>query len=246
MMQLISFYEKDPVKTDDASVLQFPFTEASDYTFGNEPTIAKVIYVRHPRIEARLVPYGQYDTLVMTDKFNEALRIVQTLGAQTVVTKSFRGGVSRLSIRGRIPQAGGGSADLSRTTREEVAFEQFGTGGPPVDPGQSVYPDEAGFEAARRAVLLNGARRVAINIESQSAFRMDSDIANRLTKIGFSLGASAERTQVRLLRLEADFPEEGKLHSPDAGKLGSLVDPKEPLDPDGTSEDGSRRWRRAR
>ena len=241
-MQLISFYDSDPIKAKGASVVQLPLERADEFTFGNEPTIAKVVYVRHPRIESRVVPYGQYDSLVMTDKFNEALRIVQTLGAHTVVTRSFRGDLSRLALKGKLPQ-GSASTELSKSTREEIAFEQLGTGGAPMDPGDSVYPHEAGFEAARRAVLLNGARHVAINIESQSAFRVDSDIATLLRKAGFSLGATAERAQVRLLRLDAYFPEKGKLHVPDEQQLMPLVEPRPPLDPDGPAAPGRRAWR---
>lgn len=241
-MQLISFYDTDPVKAKGASVKQLPLERADEFTFGNEPTISKVVYVRHPRIKSRVVPYGQYDSLVMTDKFNEALRIVQTLGAHTVVTRSFRGDLSRLALKGRLPQ-GTASAEVSKSTREEIAFEQLGTGGPAVDPGDSVYPHEAGFEAARRAVLLNGAMHVAINIESQSAFRVDSDIATLLRKAGFSLGATAERAQVRLLRLDAYFPEKGKLHSPCEEQVRPLVEPRPALAPDEQPGEHRRMWR---
>ncbi|WP_269305845.1 hypothetical protein [Aeromicrobium sp. HA] len=233
-MQLMSFYHEEPIKAKESSVLQLPFDRAREFTFGNEPTIAKVVYVSHPRIATRVVPYGQYDSLVMTDKFNEALRIVQTLGAHKVVTRSFRGNLSRLSIKGKLPQ-GSAASEISKSTSDEIAFEQVGTGGPPVDPGESVYPDEAGFEAARRAVLLNGARHVAINIESQSAFRVDSDVATALKKFGFTLGANGEKAQVRLLRLDAYFPEKGKLHSPDLSRLSPLFDPRPALDPDAPS-----------
>ncbi|MGO4244753.1 hypothetical protein AB4028_12525, partial [Janibacter sp. RAF20_2_2] len=91
-------------------------------------------------------------------------------------------------------------------------------------------------------VLLNGARHVAINIESQSAFRVDSDIATLLRKAGFSLGATAERAQVRLLRLDAYFPEKGKLHVPQEQELMPLVEPTPPLDPDEQTST-LRRWR---
>lgn len=230
-MQLIAFYENEPVKARDASVVQLPFADAGSYSFGNEPTTVRTVYVHHPRIEQRLVPYGQYDSLLMTDKFNEALRIVQTLGAHTVITSSYRGDLSRLSVKGQTPGRSG-SAGVDRANREEVAFEQIGTGGPARDPGPTVYPDAAGFEAARRAVLLNGARHVEISIESQSAFRVDSDIAVGLKKAGFSLGIAGEKAQVRLLKLEAYFPQPGRLHSPDESLLQPLVEARPPLDPD--------------
>lgn len=241
-LQLISFYEQEELKAKGASIIQLPFADAASFTFGNEPTIAQVVYVQHPRIESRLVPYGQYDSLVMTDKFNEALRIVQSLGAHTVVTRSYRGDLSKLSLRGFLPQGGAG-AEAEKSNRDEISYDQVGTGGPPIDPGESAYPDEAGFEAARRGVILNGARHVGINIESQSAFRADSDIATRLKKLGFSLGATAERAQVRLLRLDAYFPQEGELHKPDPDLLRPLVEAKPPMDPATKPEKGAG-WRR--
>lgn len=234
-MQLLAFYEDEPIKTKNVSVVQQPFDRAEEYTFGNEPTIAKVVYVKHPRIPKRLVPCGQYDRLAMTDKFNEALRIVQTLGAFRVITRSFRGDVSKASLWGMLPASVttlGPSVELGKSEGDEITFEQLGTGGDPVDPGESAYPDEAGFEAARRAVMLNGARHVTISIESQSAFRVDSDIAVRLERVGFSLGANAERAQVRMLKLEAYFPEKGKRYEPDAEIQRRLTEAKPPLDPD--------------
>lgn len=55
-MQLISFYDSDPIKAKGASVVQLPLERADEFTFSNEPTIAKVVYVRHARIEARVGP----------------------------------------------------------------------------------------------------------------------------------------------------------------------------------------------
>lgn len=226
-MQLMAFYDEEPIKAKNASVVQMPLVQADDYTFGNEPTAVRTIYVRHPRIERRLVPYGQYDSLLMTDKFNEALRIVQMLGAHTVITKAYRGDLSRFALKAK-----GVGLDAEKANREEIAFDQLGSGGPPRDPGPTSYPDAAGFEAARHAVLLNGAQRVQITIESESAFRVDSDIAGVLKKVGFSLGAAGEKAQVRMLKIEAYFPARGKLHTPDPASLVAPAAAKVGLDPD--------------
>lgn len=231
MVQLIAFYEDEPVKARNVSVLQTPFADATGYTFGNEPMTVRTVYVPHPTIAGRLVPYGQYDSLLMNDQQNEALRIVQMLGAHTVITRSFRGDLSKVSAKARLPLDKGGTIDAARLNREEVSFEQIGTGGPPQDPGPTRYPDAAGFEAARHAVLLNGARHVELSIESQSAFRFDSDIAGVLKKLGFSLGFSGEKSKVRLLKMEAWFPERGKLHTPHAKLIVPPSAPSEPIDP---------------
>ena len=151
--------------------------------------------------------------------------------------------MSKLSLKGKLKIADA-AIDAVKSNREEIAFEQLGTGGPPRDPGPSAYPDEAGFEAARRAVLENGARQVTINIESQSAFRADSDLADRLKKVGFSLGISGEKSQVRLLRLEAYFPERGKLHVPDERRVQPVIEAKPPLDPDAAEAKRGRARRR--
>lgn len=81
-------------------------------------------------------------------------------------------------------------------------------------------------------MLLNGAQRVQISIESESAFRVDSDVAAVLRKVGFSLGAAGEKAQVRLLKLEAYFPARGKLHTPDPASLVPPATHKPGLDPD--------------
>ena len=213
MSQLISFFEGEPVKTKEVAVQQYPIERIEEFDFGNEPVLTRVIYVAHPRESSRLIPFGLYEDLIMMDKFNEALRIVQLLGAYEVTTQTFRGDTSKL--RGQLtagPVSPG--IEVSKHGSREVSFQQYGTGGAPRDPHPILWPDEPGFEAARRAVLLNGSREVSITIESRSAYKVDSDIATVLKKAGFRLGVTSEREQLQLLRLIAHFPEDGKTHRP--------------------------------
>ena len=216
MTQLVSFYENEPLKVRNLSVLQMPLEDAEAYKFGNEPTVARVVYVRHPRTAGRLIPFGQYDDLIMMDKFNEALRIVQTLGAFRVVTQTYKGDISKLR-GGAAAGAARAGIEITKSGSREVTFEQLGTGGPPEDPAPILWPDEPGFEAARRAVLMNGSHQVSITIESRSAFRLDSDIAYGLKKAGFKLGVGSERAQLQMLRLIAHFPQDGQI--PDLGQI---------------------------
>ncbi|MFN3340150.1 MAG: hypothetical protein ACK40Z_10685, partial [Dietzia sp.] len=85
MSQLVSFYETAPV-TDKrgllTDVIQRPMQVRSGYDVVEGEVVPRVVYVQAP-IEGRplLVPFGQYDAWSLRQRFEEALRVMNTLGA---------------------------------------------------------------------------------------------------------------------------------------------------------------------
>lgn len=84
MSQLVSFYETAPV-TDKrgllTDVIQRPMQVRSGYDVVEGEVVPRVVYVQAP-IEGRplLVPFGQYDAWSLRQRFEEALRVMNTLG----------------------------------------------------------------------------------------------------------------------------------------------------------------------
>ena len=104
------------------------------------------------------------------------------------------------------------SVDLANENKVvwEVAYESEGTGRRPSGPGGIAYPDEPGFQAARIAVLENGARRIRLEIQSQTSFAVGGELAGRLKECGLKLGATSEKYRCNYFLLEAEFPEATK------------------------------------
>lgn len=205
--EMIVFYTEKPLRIRrDPGLAQRPMTDAEKFSFEGGTAAARTVYVPHPTANTRLVPFAQYDDLLMKAKFEEALRIVQTLGAAKVRSTTVRRRSTRLSLQVSPRRRMSGSLQGRRSAQSEIAFEQDGAGGDPVDPAPLLFPHEPGFEPARRAVLFGGAKHVTINIENKAGLSVQGDIASRLRRAGLNLGAAADREHVQLYRLEAFFP----------------------------------------
>jgi hypothetical protein len=197
-----------------------PVTAAVDYQFPLGPVACKVVYVPDPLVAKVLVPYGQFDDYLVDRKFNEALRMVTVLGASEVTSTSFVG--ESLDGGGEASYKGIGVAVRGNKARQrEVNYHQRGAGSQPRDPAPLLWPDEPGFEAAREAVLFNGAVDVEIRVTSSQAYSAESDLAGALKKAGFTLAASVHKSGARSYILHARFPGNGSV-------------PSTPLDPEVT------------
>lgn len=228
--RLVAFYDQPPTKPHDVrGVDLLPISEAHNYTMQG-PAVVKLVYITHPSKERTLVPFADYDEQLVLDKLNEALRVVNCLGASHVVAKSVKGSstTARGGVSGRFVSAGG-----EKATHWDVAYEQKGKGGRAMDPRPLAYPDEPGFEAACVAVLSNGASSVKIEIIRQSQFSVDGELAVSLKKAGFQLGVAAEKTRYSVFLIEAAF---GPVIAPSEPPLAASKAPEPP--PTG--------WRRSR
>lgn len=203
VQRFVAFFDRPGKARDSCGVELLPLSDASQYAV-NGPVAVDTVYVNLPSSDTRLVAFADYDEQVQQDKLNEALRIVNTLGASYVVAQAVRGSSRSVRAGARAP---GGHASVGRRhdDRSDVKFEQRGTGGQPADPRPLLYPDEPGFEAACLNVLNNGGSYVKIEIQRQSQFSVRGDLAMSLQKAGFKLGASSEKSRSTELVIEAHF-----------------------------------------
>lgn len=209
MSQLVSFYETAPV-TDKrgllTDVIQRPMQVRSGYDVIEGEVVPRVVYVQAP-IEGRplLVPFGQYDAWSLRQRFEEALRVMNTLGACEIECATYSARRNAVAARvGVGPMAGWGKVTRTQSTDFDYSFS--GTGAAPRDPGPIRWSNIPGLDAAKQSVLLNGGRRVEITIESESEFAADSDLARRLKSSGLVLGLEGRTQAKTLLRIKAEFP----------------------------------------
>jgi hypothetical protein len=130
--------------------------------------------------------------------------MLNKLGAAEILAREER--VEQSSVTVRLPLAKLRSGVRGRSsTQHKVAYEQKGSGSTPVDPRPLRYPGEPGFESACDGVLVNGVKRLRIEIIRESQFSLDGDIAATLRKAGLNLGASYRKSELRTFVIEAAF-----------------------------------------
>lgn len=200
--RLVSFYDISPRRTAEG-VDQISLREASEYTVSG-PVIANVVYVTHPVDEKRLVPFSDFDETLARDKLDEALRVFTALGASRVVATANRVDVARASARMGRSRAGL-TVSTGRGSSWQLAVDQRGNGGSPIDPRPLRYADISGLESACDVVLRNGGSHFKIEIESKGQFGVDGDLAAKLKKSGFTVSLSADRTRHNQFIIEAVF-----------------------------------------
>lgn len=242
MTQLVVFFEGEPIKQGPPmGIEQLPVLRSLDYQFPQGPVACNLVYVPHPHKPKMLVPFGQYDDFIVEEKFNEALRIVTELGACEVKSQSFIGdsieGAAEASFKGI-----GWGGKAAKNAHRAVNYHQVGTGGAAVDPAPLQWPHEPGFDAARVAVLRNGAREIEIRVTSDQAFSIDSDVAAALKKVGFTLGVSIQRAGARSYLLYARFPGPTPEVWPSEAAPTPMSEPSGPTFEEPIAEQKKRSW----
>lgn len=212
MSQLIAFYDQEPLQLKGQVELhQAPLSSAREMRSSEGAVRSTLVYVqRLSEAGPFLIPFGEYDDWSLRDRYNEAIRIMNTLGAATITCDSFREKRSRRGIRARVLSRGG-SVQQQRVMNSGFDFQHTGAGGAPRDPRPLRWPDEPGFAAAVSSVLENGATEVEINIKSSRTHAVDGEFGLQLKRVGFDLGGGVEHSDATSLHIRATFPQPKKL-----------------------------------
>lgn len=207
MSQLVAYYDEKPVELrGHVEVEQAPITVAAGSRSVEGAVRTTLVYVRVPSEAGPfLVPFGEYDDWSLRDRYNEAIRIMNTLGASEITCETYGERTVRRGLRARI-QGRGPQVAQERVENSGFDFRHIGAGSAPRDPRPLRWPDEPGFSAAVSSVLENGATEVVINIRSNRTYAIDGSLGIELKKVGFDLGASAQRSGATSLHIRASFP----------------------------------------
>ena len=213
MSQLEVFYEVEPVAAKGkVAIRQSPIAAAAGLRSTDGEIQPSLVYVRPPITgEIVLVPFGEYEEWSLRDKYNEALRIMNALGASSIVCESFSEVHVNRGLFMKLPGRGaGGSVKKKRQNSSSFDFSQSGLGSAPSDPGQLRWPTEPGFSAAVDSVLRNKATKVELTIRSERTYSITGKLAGQLQGLGLELGGEAKNRSATTLEIRAEFPNSKK------------------------------------
>jgi hypothetical protein len=205
--QLVAYFDEEPIDVKGkVEIQQSPISDAADERSPEGQVRTAVVYVRVPSEAGPfLVPFGAYDDWSLRDRYNEAIRIMNTLGAATIACETYGEVVVRR--RARVKVFGrGGNVGQRRIENSGFDFSHDGAGSAPRDPRPLRWPHEPGFSAAVSSVLDNGAKSVDIHIRGGRTHAVDGSLGVQLKKFGFELGGVAQREVATSLRIHATFP----------------------------------------
>jgi hypothetical protein len=209
--QLVAYFEDEPVEVKSkVEIHQAPLTSATGLRSVEGAVRPALVYVKVPSEAGPfLVPFGEYDEWSLRDRYNEAIRIMNTLGASSIKCETFgEVTVRRRFFAGRKDR--GGEVTQQRIENSGFDFHHVGAGSAPRDPRPLRWPDEPGFAAAVSSVLENGATSVVINIRSNRTHSIEGGLGLRLKKLGFELGGKSDRSGATSLHIRAGFPQSRK------------------------------------
>ncbi len=83
MSQLVAYYDENPVEAKGkVEIHQSPIASAAGLRSSEGAIRTSLVYVPVPSEAGPfLVPFGEYDDWSLRDRYNEAIRIMNTLGA---------------------------------------------------------------------------------------------------------------------------------------------------------------------
>jgi hypothetical protein len=211
LSELVAYYDENPVEVEGkVEIHQSPMSSAAGLRSEEGVIRTSLVYVLRPSEPGPfLVPFGAYDEWSLRDRYNEAIRIMNTLGASEITCETFREVAVRRGIRARFFGRGGGLTQ-QRLENSGFDFRHNGAGSEPRDPRPLRWKDEPGFSAAVSSVLENEATDVDINIRSNRTHAIDGTLGVQLKKFGFDLGGGTQHSGATSLHIHASFPKSRK------------------------------------
>jgi hypothetical protein len=208
LSQLVAYYDENPVELKgQVEIHQSPISSAAGSRSVEGAVRTSLVYVQVPSEAGPfLVPFGEYDDWSLRDRYNEAIRIMNTLGASEITCETYREVAVRRGVRARV-LGRGGEVTQERIENSGFDFRHNGAGSAPRDPRPLRWPNEPGFSAAVSSVLENAAHEVVLNIRTNRTHAIDGDLGLDLKKIGFDLGGSTQHSGATSLHIRASFPQ---------------------------------------
>ena len=208
MSQLVTYYDENPVETKGRVEIHQSHIAAAAALCSVEGAIRTSLVYVQVASEAGpfLIPFGEYDDWSLRDRYNEAIRIMNTLGASAITCETYGEVTMRRGLRAKVLRRGG-ELTQQRIENSGFDFRHDGAGSAPRDPRPLRWPNEPGFAAAVSSVLENGATEVVINIRSNRTYAIDGVLGLELKKFGFDLGGFNHRSGATSLHIRASFPQ---------------------------------------
>ncbi len=103
MSQLVAYYDEYPVDVKGkVEIHQSPMSSATGSRSVEGVIQKSLVYVQGPsETGPLLVPFGEFDEWSLRDRYNEAIRIMNTLGASEISCETFGEVAVRRGLRAR-------------------------------------------------------------------------------------------------------------------------------------------------
>ncbi len=123
MSQLVAYYDEKPMELKgQVEIHQMPMASASGSRSVEGAVRPSLVYVPVASEAGQfLVPFGEYDEWSLRDRYNEAIRIMNTLGASSISCESFR--EVRKRRRFRVTLAGRGPVDTAADREQRLRLQ---------------------------------------------------------------------------------------------------------------------------
>jgi hypothetical protein len=212
MSHLVAYYNDEPANLKgQVEIQQLPIGSAERARSADGVVRTSVVYLSQPSEAGQfLIPFGEYDDWSLRDRYNEAIRIMNTLGASSITCETYGEMSKRRRLGVSLPKRGSAALEQRRMENSGFDFRHNGAGSAPRDPRPLRWADEPGFAAAVSSVLENGATEIVINVKSSRSHAVDGALGTKLRKLGFELGGSTQRSGVTSLHIRAEFPQARK------------------------------------
>ena len=116
----VSYFDEDPVdvKGKGIELLQSPISSARGLRSVDDVIQTSLVYIQvHTELGPFLVPFGEYDEWSLRDRYNEALRIMNSLGAAEISCETIHEVASKNGGHWNIHVPGHQQADVRHTHR---------------------------------------------------------------------------------------------------------------------------------
>ena len=191
------------ITRSEAAALQFPVGHPR----------RKVVYVGHPIDPVTYIPMAHFHTFLFEHKVAEALRLLRSLGADSVEVVRLEGWDRSVGIELSAPLPGaeqiqvGAAAGFERGQSQSVmARMRLKPTGKPSIPNNLVWlPNEPLWQEVVDARLTSGLRSFVLDVRSFDDYGVNAHLKALIAKSGLEVGGSFVEHRATLWRLEGTF-----------------------------------------
>lgn len=203
-------------REDGEDVLPIELSTAQGLRFPPGHPRRNVVYVGHPVDAGSYIPAADFHRFLFEHKVAEALRLVRSLGAETVKVVYIEGwdssAAAKLGLS--LPQAVAGAdvevgLDAGRqgaSTYEVLTKMRLAPSGEPAIPADLVWtPHEPLWSELAHARIESGLTEIVIDIRSTDDFGVNAGLKVLIQKTGLDAGGEFVEHKKTTWRLEATF-----------------------------------------
>ena len=184
----------------DRNGLILPKTLIHHFVFPPGHPEDRVLYVGHPFDPKRYYPVGSFHRYLLEDKFLEAIRILEALGAKKIFVENADKGSQKKSVKiavGKGKEAIDGS--LSQREHESTLLrwqaEYKGHDNPSLPEGLAWYPNEKIWHYIVETRLKRNATSCALNLQYEEDYGIDLKLKSKIEGLGLELGGAFETSK---------------------------------------------------